>query len=259
MSETPTAKKDVPKGYYILPNLFTTGTLFSGFFAMVSAMNGKFHIAAWMILVAGVFDGLDGKVARLTNTSSRFGVEYDSLADVVAFGVAPGLLMYSWALQPFGKWGWAAAFCYVACGALRLARFNVQSTTADTKYFVGMPIPGAAAIAATCILIFYELGGEGTVQKWSILFLVVLLAALMVSKVPYYSFKDPELFKRQPFYTLVAAIVLIAVFAAKPEIMLFITGFTYMTIGIVLWVLRLRKMQDRLAKTDDSDGRSSEG
>ncbi len=254
MTETTTVRRqdNVRKGVYLLPNLFTTGTLFAGFYGMVSAMNGRYDIAAWMILVAGIFDGMDGKVARLTNTTSRFGVEYDSLADVVAFGVAPGILMYAWALQPFGKFGWLAAFSYVACGALRLARFNVQTGSVDSKFFIGLPIPAAAGISATCVLLFYFLGGEGTIHKVSMVFLVFTLAFLMVSNVRYYSFKDPDLFKRKPFWTLVLAILLIIVVVAEPQIMLFAIGLCYMISGPLVWIFRRKKVQERRARQDEA-------
>jgi len=257
---TVSARPDnVRKGVYILPNLFTTGTLFAGFYGMVASMNGRFDIAAWMIIVAGIFDGTDGKVARWTNTTSRFGVEYDSLADVVAFGVAPGILMYSWALQPFGKYGWLAAFLYVACGALRLARFNVQTGTIDSKYFVGLPIPASAGVAATAVLLFYDLGGTGTITNVLIVVLVYALALLMVSNVRYYSFKDPDLFKRKPFWTLIAAIVFIVVIVALKEIMLFAIGFCYMISGPIVWLLRRKRVQERVAAKEQRQGASRDG
>ena len=217
--------ENLRKGVYILPNLFTTGSLFSGYYSIIAAMNGEYKMAAWFILIATVLDGLDGKVARMTNTTSRFGVEYDSLADLVAFGVAPGILMYSWALTTFGKLGWLAAFLYVVCGALRLARFNVQVETVESKRFVGLPIPSAAWMVAACVLLFYELGGTGTIKQVSVVGLIYCLAFLMVSNVKYYSFKDPELVKRQPFGFLVLAIILIIVIVARPEIMLFVLAF----------------------------------
>jgi CDP-diacylglycerol---serine O-phosphatidyltransferase len=232
-------RESLRKGVYILPNLFTTGTLFAGFYGIVSTMNGDFFLAAWFILVASIFDALDGKVARLTGTTSRFGVEYDSLADLVAFGVAPGLLMYAWALKPFGKLGWLAAFLYVVCGALRLARFNVQVTTVESKRFVGLPIPAAASMVATCVLFLHHIGGPGTVRKLSILLLIYVLAALMVSNFRYYSFKDPELLKRQPFGLLVLAIFIIIVIVAQPYIMLFLLFLRYTISGPAgyLWQL----------------------
>jgi len=231
--------ENLRKGVYILPNLFTTGSLFAGYYSIVSSMNHRFETAAWFILVAAIFDGLDGKIARLTGTTSSFGVEYDSLADLVAFGVAPGLLMYSWALTEFGKLGWLAAFLYVVCGALRLARFNVQVSTVESKRFVGLPIPSAAWMVSSCVLLFFHLGGTGTIKQVAIVVLIYVLAFLMVSNVSYYSFKDPELVKRQPFGFLVLAIFLIIVIVAKPEIMLFALAFSYMISGPIGFLLRL--------------------
>ena len=164
--------ENLRRGVYLLPNLLTTGGLFAGFYSIVATMNGNYLVAGWFVLIAAVFDGLDGKVARMTNTTSKFGVEYDSLADLVAFGVAPGLMMYAWALKPFGKLGWLAAFLYVVCGALRLARFNVQITTVESKRFVGLPIPAAAGMAASLVIFFHHMGGSGTSTKvsagWSV-------------------------------------------------------------------------------------------
>lgn len=250
-------KKEIPgydpreglrKGVYILPNLFTTGCLFSGFYGIVSTMGGQYLTAAWFILVASIFDGLDGKVARLTGTTSKFGVEYDSLADLVAFGVSPGLLMFAWALKPFGKFGWLAAFLYVVCCALRLARFNVQVATVESKRFIGLPTPAAAGMVSSCVLLFYELGGSGTIKKVSVLILIYALAMLMVSNFRYYSFKDPELFKRQPFSILVILIFLIIVIVAKPEISLFTLALAYMLsgpIGYLYTFLRRSRLQPK--------------
>jgi len=220
-------RESLRRGVYILPNLITTGSLFAGFYGIVASMNGKYDVAAWFILISAVFDALDGKVARLTNTTSQFGVEYDSLADLVAFGVAPAILMYTWALQPFGKLGWLAAFLYVVCGALRLARFNVQVETVESKNFIGLPIPAAASMVAACVLLFYHLGGSGTIRMVSVLLLIYILAVLMVSNVKYYSFKDPELLKKRPFGILVSAIVLIIVIVAEPELMFFLIFLSY--------------------------------
>jgi len=223
--------ENLRRGVYLLPNLLTTGGLFSGFYSIVATMNGNYYLAAWFILIAAIFDGLDGKVARLTNTTSKFGVEYDSLADLVAFGVAPGLMMYAWALKPFGKMGWLAAFLYVVCGALRLARFNVQITTVESKRFVGLPIPGAAWMAASLVIFFHHMGGTGTIKKVSVLLLIYVLAALMVSNIRYYAFKDPELFRRQPFGFLVLAIIFIIVIVAQPEIMIFALACLFVASG----------------------------
>jgi len=234
--------ENLRRGVYLLPNLLTTGGLFAGFYSIVATMNGNYLLAGWFVLIAAVFDGLDGKVARMTGTTSRFGVEYDSLADLVAFGVAPGLMMYAWALKPFGKLGWLAAFLYVVCGALRLARFNVQITTVESKRFVGLPIPAAAGMSASLVIFFHYLGGTGTIKKVSVLLLIYVLAALMVSNIRYYAFKDPELVRRQPFGFLVLAIFFIIVIVAQPEIMLFTIACVYVASGpIGSLVSRFRK------------------
>lgn len=237
------------KGIYILPNLFTTGTLFAGFYSMVSTMNGDYRTAAIWVLVSSIFDGLDGKVARLTGTSSKFGVEYDSLADVVAFGVTPGLLMYSWALRPFGRLGWLAAFLFVVCGALRLARFNVQVTTVESKRFVGLPIPAAASMVSATVLLFYHFGWPSSYKKLAILVLIYCLAFLMVSNIKYYSFKDPGFIKRQPFAVLVMAILLLIVIAAEPVIMLFVIFICYTLsgpLGFIMSYPRRRRLEKAL-------------
>jgi CDP-diacylglycerol---serine O-phosphatidyltransferase len=241
-------RENLRKGVYLLPNLITSGSLFAGFYVIIASTDGHFMRAAWFILLSAILDGLDGKVARLTGTTSKFGVELDSLADVVAFGVAPGVLMYTWALKPFGKLGWLAAFLYVVCGALRLARFNVQVSTVESKRFVGLPIPAAASIVATCVLLFYELGGTGTIKKFSVVLLVLLLAFLMVSNIKYLSLKDPDLFKRQPFVLLVGAILLLIVIVAQPEIMLFSIGMAYMASGPIGYLF-----QRRQGKVDDKN------
>jgi CDP-diacylglycerol--serine O-phosphatidyltransferase len=236
------------KGVYLLPNLFTTGSLFAGFYSIVATINADFQVAAWFVLISSIFDALDGKVARLTGTTSRFGVEYDSLADLVAFGVAPGLLMYSWALRPFGKLGWLAAFLYVVCGALRLARFNVQINTVESRRFLGLPIPAAASVAATSVLLFYHLGGTGTIRMVSVLVLIYLLAFLMVSNFRYLSFKDPDLFKRQPFGLLVLAILLIIVIVHWPQVMLFSLFTVYMISGPAGALARLLRGRQRASQ-----------
>ena len=234
--------ENLRRGVFLLPNLLTTGGLFSGFYSIVATMNGNYLVAAWFILIAAIFDGLDGKVARLTNTTSKFGVEYDSLCDLVAFGVAPGLMMYAWALKPFGKMGWLAAFLYVVCGALRLARFNVQITTVESKRFVGLPIPAAAWMAASLVIFFHHMGGTGTIKKVSVLLLIYVLAGLMVSSFRYYAFKDPELFRRQPFGFLVLAIIFIIVIVAEPEIMIFALACAFVASGPIGAVIqRFRK------------------
>ena len=247
-------RESLKRGVYLLPNLVTTGGLFAGFYGIVATMNGDYNLAAWFILISAVFDALDGKVARLTGTTSRFGVEYDSLVDLVSFGVAPGLLMYSWALHPFGKFGWLAAFLYVVCGALRLARFNVQVNTVESRRFVGLPIPAAAGMVASCVLLFYHLGGTGTIKKISVLLLIYVLAYLMVSNHSYNSFKDPDLLKRQPFGFLVLAIIFIIVVVAQPEIMLFSMASIYMASGPVASLLKFFKHKSSQTKPPDKEG-----
>ncbi|MRR33129.1 CDP-diacylglycerol--serine O-phosphatidyltransferase [bacterium] len=244
------------KGIYILPNLFTTGSLFAGFYSMVATMNGDYRTAAIWVLVSSIFDGLDGKVARLTGTSSKFGVEYDSLADLVAFGVAPGILMYSWALKPFGRLGWLAAFLFVVCGALRLARFNVQVNTVESKRFVGLPIPAAASMVSATVLLFNHFGWPGSFKKLAILILIYLLAFLMVSNFRYYSFKDPGLIKRQPFVFLVLAILLLIVIAAEPVLMLFLLFICYIfsgPLGFIMTYPRRRRLEKALHKAQKTD------
>ncbi len=229
------------KGIYILPNLFTSASLFCGFYSMLRTLQEDFYSAAILILVAGLLDGLDGKIARFTNTTSRFGVEYDSLSDVIAFGVAPGLLVFSWALEPFGRLGWLAAFLFVVCGALRLGRYNVQVTTVENRYFSGLPIPAAAGLIATVILVYYKLGDTGTSRHFVILVATYLLAFLMVSTVKYYGFKDIELFRRKPFRWLVIAILVIIAMAYEPEYALFGLILIYVVSGPVLTFILLRR------------------
>jgi CDP-diacylglycerol--serine O-phosphatidyltransferase len=244
------------KGIYILPNLFTTGSLFAGFYSMIATMNGDFRTAAIWVLVSSIFDGLDGKVARLTGTSSKFGVEYDSLADVVAFGVTPGLLMYRWALQPFGRIGWLAAFLFLVCGALRLARFNVQVDTVESKRFVGLPIPAAASMVSATVLVFHHYGlSPVAYRQGAVLALIYFLAFLMVSNFRYYSFKDPELIKRQPFGFLVVAVLLLVVIATEPVLMLFLLFLCYVFSGPVGYIVtfpRRRRLEKALHKGNDS-------
>lgn len=239
----------VKKGIYILPNLITASSLFFGFRAIVSLLNGNFHNAAIYILISGVLDGLDGKIARLTGTSTRFGVEFDSMADLIAFGVAPGLLIYVWGLQPFGKFGWVAGFSYVICAALRLARFNIQVTTVESKRFNGLPTPAAAGVIATTVMLFYHFGATGTTKHITIVITTYILAFLMVSNIRYYSFKDPSLFKRQPFSLFVAILLLLILIIAEHEIMLFILAVGYALSGPLEGILFYkRRKSEKISK-----------
>ncbi len=222
------------KTIYILPNLFTTASLFSGFYAIISAINHDFVASAIAIMISGVLDFLDGKVARMTNTTSQFGVEYDSLCDLVAFGVAPGVTAFLWALEPFGRLGWVAAFLFVACGALRLARFNVYVPTKKQDFFQGLPIPAAAGMIATTVILLNHFGQTGTIRHWAILVLIFALSFLMVSNFKYFSLKNPALLKSKPFNTLVVATLVFALVAVRPQIMLFVIMLSYVVCGPIL-------------------------
>jgi len=217
----------VRRGIYVLPNIFTSLNLFCGFFAVISSIDGKFIAAAVAILVAGVFDLLDGKIARATHTTSQFGIEYDSLADLVSFGLAPGLMVYLWALQPLGRIGWLAGFLFMACGALRLARFNTHAGSSSGKYFTGLPIPAGASTAATVVLFSHRIGFQGAHYPIVMLIMLYVLSFLMVSTIKYFSFKDLELFKRINFNVLVATILVLIFVAAQPSmaLLLFWVGF----------------------------------
>jgi CDP-diacylglycerol--serine O-phosphatidyltransferase len=229
------------RGIYILPNLFTTGNLFCGFWAIISVFQEKFFYAAVAILLACVFDILDGKVARLSGATSKFGVQYDSLADLVSFGIAPALLAFSWALRPYGKFGWLAAFLFVVCGALRLARFNVQSSSGEVKYFKGLPIPAAASMIALTILLYLRLIETDWVKDIVILVMIYILAFLMVSNIRYFSFKELDLARRKPFSIFIFVILSMIVIVMEPTIVLF--GFTliYVFSGPVSMVRAWRK------------------
>jgi len=226
-------KKDRRKfrGTYLIPNLITTGCLFAGFFAIVSSINGRYESAALAILVALVLDGLDGRLARLTHTTSGFGLQYDSLSDLVAFGVAPALLVYLWALQGFGRFGWVAAFLFVACGALRLARFNVQTGSIDPRYFNGLPIPAAATFVATGILFALHVGDWSDLRHVFVLVTIYVLSFLMVSNLKFFSFKKPDLFRRYPFQTLVTLVLIFVVVATEPYVMGFVLTAAYVASG----------------------------
>src|SRR5713101_1334795 len=209
------------KGVYLLPNLLTSAGLFSGFYSIICTLNAAqrarggatrwYWLAAVMILVAQLCDALDGRIARLTRSTSSFGIQYDSLADLVAFGVAPGILVYQWALRPWGRWGWLAASLYVTCGALRLARFNVQIASVEKRHFVGLPIPAAAGLIAATVLVYYHgylwFGGEGESGKHITMLLVIFaVAGLMVSEIRYSSFKELRFHTRHPLPVLLGLI-----------------------------------------------------
>lgn len=233
------------RGIYLLPNLFTTAALFAGFYAIVQAMNGRFEHSAVAIFIAMVMDGLDGRVARLTRTQSAFGAEYDSLSDMVSFGVAPALVMYVWALKDMGKWGWIAAFVYCACAALRLARFNTQLEVADKRYFQGLPSPAAAALIAGTIWVMHEeyhiAGADMRWWAWSI---TVFAGLTMVSNLRYYSGKDINLRRSVPFVAVLAIVMAFILISSDPPRVLFAVFVLYALSAYVIWAWQFvrRKM-----------------
>lgn len=226
---------------YILPNLLTTGNMFCGFFSIIYAIRGEFIIAAYAIVAAAVFDMLDGRVARLTNTSSPFGAQYDSLSDVISFGMAPALLLYFWALQPFGRLGWLASFGFLACAALRLARFNVQAHE-EKNYFQGLPTPMAAGIVSSSVLCFDDLELDAY-RSHLLLAIAFLIAITMVSQFRYRSFKDLDFRKKQPFGYLVIGVLLFILIALRPEVMLFVLFLTYASLGAVFGVFFYKRQR----------------
>ena len=243
---------------YILPNLLTTMNMFFGFFGIIHAIKGNFTYAAYAVVAAAVFDLLDGRVARLTHSTSKFGAEYDSLSDLVSFGIAPGILLFLWALQPFGRIGWLASFFFVACGALRLARFNVQQNIIEKSYFQGLPIPMAAGIVASSVMALQDLDIEAHRNPW-ILAMTFLLGFVMVITFRYRSFKDLDLKQRLPFAYLVAGVFILALVAIRPEVMLFVLFLTYAILGAVFGILRLGRPLGKSSTDleDEINGNSS--
>ncbi|MDO8264389.1 MAG: CDP-diacylglycerol--serine O-phosphatidyltransferase [Gallionella sp.] len=233
------------RGIYLLPNLFTTGALFAGFYAIVQAMNTRFEYAAVAIFIAMVLDGLDGRVARLTHTQSEFGAEYDSLSDMVSFGVAPSLVIYEWAFRGIGKWGWFAAFIYCAATALRLARFNTNIDVVDKRYFQGLPSPAAAALVAGFVWVMLDHGFKGEEVSWYAAALTVFAGFSMVSNLPFYSFKDINMRKSVPFVVIFLIALFFILISSYPPGVLFALFLGYALSGYVLWLLRLRKKQQQ--------------
>lgn len=243
------------KGIYVLPNLITLCSMFAGFYSIVASLNSDFERAAWAILIASIFDVLDGWVARVTHTATRFGIEIDSLADVISFGVAPGILVYTWTLSSFGKIGWLGSFFLVACAALRLARFNVQMGSTEKKHFTGLPTPASALVIATTVLAYEEVIGilerlnlvwlaDAVGKNYWVLALTFLLAGLMVSNITYHSLKEANLKERRPFGILVIIAAFLAVVAYHPALVLFLVSVSYVAVGIaeaLYGLLRRRK------------------
>lgn len=238
------------KGIYILPNLFTSASLFGGFYAIIAAIQGRYEAAAAAIIISAIFDGLDGRIARFTHTTSQFGVEFDSLSDLVAFGVAPGVLAFQWAMRPFGRFGWLAAFLFVICGALRLARFNVQKNTQDPGYFKGLPIPSAACFIASMILFIEDLDWVPEDAALLILVMAYVLSFLMVSAIPFSSFKRFDIRNQKPFHVLVSLILICTVIAYRPKIMLFLIMMIYVLSGPLTGLHRLYSRRHMVRPTE---------
>lgn len=250
-------RKKMRKGIFLLPNLFTTAALFAGFYAIIAAMNGLFETAAVAIFLAGLLDGLDGRVARMTNTESAFGAEYDSLSDMVSFGVAPALIMYLWSLVHlrevslfWGKLGWLAAFIFATSTALRLARFNTQIGVADKRYFQGLASPAAAGVLMGAIWFCESFDIRGQDVPYAALILTVIAGALMVSKFSYYSFKDLDMRKRVPFVTLLAMVLIFVFLSIETATVLFGCFFLYMLSGPVVSLFRWNRKRVRISGVD---------
>ena len=239
--------QDRDNRFYPLPCLITLASLFCGFYAIVAAINSEFKTAAIAVLVASIFDALDGRVARMTQSTSQFGAELDSLCDMVSFGVSPAVLVFLWALHPYGRYGWLAAFLYVAMTSLRLARFNTQDTDSGSKNFVGLPCPAAAAMISASILFCHFLGIDGEVQHISLLFLVYVLSYLMVSTHTYCSFKEVSGLKAKPFQILIALLLLFILVAAEPQIMIFSLFLIYLASGPLYGLIRKLRSSKPLA------------
>lgn len=231
------------RGIYLLPNLLTTAGLFSGFYAIVASTNGQFEMAAIAIFIAMVFDGLDGRVARLTNTESDFGAEYDSLADIVSFGLAPALIAYNWALDDLGKMGWLAAFIFVAGGALRLARFNTMVGLADKRYFQGLAIPSAAAIIAGMVWVGAKYDIDPSTVSWLVALFTICCGLLMVSNFRYHSFKDVDWRGKVNFLVILLVVLVFVVVATEPALVLFLLFTAYAVSGPVLTIRNVSKLK----------------
>ena len=246
------------RGIYLLPNLLTTAALFGGFYAVLAAINGKFEHAAIAVFVAMVMDGLDGRVARLTNTQTAFGAEYDSLSDMVAFGLAPSLLMYTWSLSGLGKLGWVAAFIYTAGAALRLARFNTQVGTADKRYFQGLPSPAAAAVISGSVWVAVDYGLAGADISYLACLLTVAAGLLMVSNVRYNSFKEVDFRGKVPFFSIVIIVLVFAVVVVQPPLVLFAIFIVYAVSGPLITLIHLRRRRaERKAGASGVDSEES--
>jgi CDP-diacylglycerol--serine O-phosphatidyltransferase len=243
------------RGIYLLPNLFTTGVLFSGFFAIVQAMNGRFDIGCIAIFIAMVLDGMDGRVARWTNTQSEFGAQYDSIADMVAFGAAPALIAYTWVLKDLGTAGWIGAFIYCAGAGIRLARFNANISVVDKRYFQGLPSPSGAAVMAGLVWVLVDFGFVPREHAWLAPLtwgVAVFAGVTMVSNVPFWSFKEVNWKKRVPLWVILACVVGISIVASSPSLVLFGLFMAYGFSGYIMWAMGHRARP--ILPDDDADG-----
>lgn len=258
MSEIKNNNSAKARGIYLLPNLFTTAALFSGFYAVVASMNGRFESAAIAVFIAMIFDGLDGRIARMTGTESSFGVQYDSLSDMISFGIAPSLVSYNWALHDLGKIGWLAAFIFAVSAALRLARFNTQVGKADKHYFQGLASPSAAGIVAGMVWLGQNFGWDPE-QLHSLRYVAAILTVcaglLMVSNFRYYSFKGIDLKGKVPFVVVLLIVLVIVVVALRPALVLFCVFTIYAISGPVYTIRTVRKLKMKhvVGEDDDSD------
>jgi CDP-diacylglycerol--serine O-phosphatidyltransferase len=248
-------EKRFHKGVYLLPNALTTGALFAGFYSIISGINGHYTASAIAVVVAGLLDGLDGRVARLTNTQSEFGVQYDSLSDLISFGLAPALLAFNWSLSSLrelgpmaGKLGWLAAFLFVACTALRLARFNTQVGVEDKSYFQGLASPAAAGMLVATVWFFNDHGVAGETVRWLIWVETVFLGLLMFSRVRYFSGKAWPSGDRIPIYVLFLLVLTLVLLAVDPPTVLLVIGVVYVSSGIIITLLRRRQWKSRRMK-----------
>jgi len=253
------SRERLSRGLFVLPTLFTVGNLFCGYLSIWCSIRGTFEIAAYLIIVAAVLDALDGRIARLTHSASEFGEEYDSLADLVSFGVAPAVLAYSWGLSDFSRLGWLASFLFVVCGSMRLARFNIQTHVVDKKYFIGLPIPAAAGTISTLVLVTPEPLVD-RVWMAGLLALTIVLSYLMISTIRYRSFKDLDLKQRRPAWILPLIAVVFAVIAFRPTLSLLALALVFAGSGPVakLFGLFRRKHPHAEAERREAEGSSQE-
>lgn len=246
------------RGIYLLPNMMTLGALFSGFYAIIAGMSGNFNEAGWAILIAAILDGLDGRIARLTNTQSAFGAQFDSLSDMVSFGVAPALIMFSWAFAPLGRLGWVASFIYMSCAALRLARFNVQLGTVDKRFFVGLQSPLAAGVVTFLPWAGYKYGLEVTpLLAYLFAILTVFVGILMISNYKYSSFKELQFKGTVPYIVFVFVVILLVVVAQNPHEVLLTMCIAYALSGPIMWAYKKQPLQ--LAALDAPDSETLTG